>query len=159
MPYGWHWGFAVSRRAFVPRVYRAKGESKGGDCCIKANRCVAFGLRLRSHTEVCSLQTSPSAPCASSFLQSLDNLASKIVRLLTFATVSRRDVKVKKRAPTAAAIEALALVSRREGYFASSFLRTSYSLRPPLRKSIYLLISVSWAYDALSGLPAGSMAM
>ncbi len=33
-----------------------------GDCCIKANRCVAFGIRLRSHTEVCSLQTSPSAP-------------------------------------------------------------------------------------------------
>ncbi len=33
-------------------------------------------------------KTSPSAPCASSFLQSLDNLASKIVRLLTFATVS-----------------------------------------------------------------------
>ena len=59
-----------------------------GDCCIKANRCVAFGIRLRSHTEVCSLQTSPSAPCASSFLQSLDNLACKIVRLLTFATVS-----------------------------------------------------------------------
>ena len=59
-----------------------------GDCCIKANRGVAFGLRLRSHTEVCSLQTSPSAPCASSFLQSLDNLASKIVRLLTFTTVS-----------------------------------------------------------------------
>ena len=59
-----------------------------GDCCIKANRCVAFGIRLRSHTEVCSLQTSPSAPCASSFLQSQDNLASKIVRLLTFATVS-----------------------------------------------------------------------
>ena len=58
------------------------------DCCIKANRCVAFGIRLRSHTDVCSLQTSPSAPCASSFLQSLDNLASKIVRLLTFATVS-----------------------------------------------------------------------
>ena len=58
-----------------------------GDCCIKANRCVAFGIRLRSHTEVCELQTSPSAPCASSFLQSLDNLASKIVRLLTFATV------------------------------------------------------------------------
>ena len=53
------------------------------DCCIKANRCVAFGIRLRSHTDVCSLQTSPSAPCASSFLQSLDNLASKIVRLLT----------------------------------------------------------------------------
>ena len=53
------------------------------DCCIKANRCVAFGIRLRSHTVVCSLQTSPSAPCASSFLQSLDNLASKIVRLLT----------------------------------------------------------------------------
>ena len=51
-----------------------------GDCCIKANRYVAFGIRLRSHTEVCSLQTSPSAPCASSFLQSLDNLASKIVR-------------------------------------------------------------------------------
>ena len=62
------------------------------DCCIKANRCVAFGIRLRSHTEVCSLQTSPSAPCASSFLQSQDNLASKIVRLLTFATVSRRDL-------------------------------------------------------------------
>ena len=59
-----------------------------GDCCIKANRCVAFGIRLRSHTEVCSLQTSPSAPCASSFLQSLDNLARKVVRLLTFATVS-----------------------------------------------------------------------
>ena len=59
-----------------------------GDCCIKANRCVAFGIQLRSHTEVCSLQTSPSAPCASSFLQSLDNLACKIVRLLTFATVS-----------------------------------------------------------------------
>ena len=58
------------------------------DSCIKANRCVAFGIRLWSHTEVCSLQTSPSAPCASSFLQSLDNLASKIVRLLTFATVS-----------------------------------------------------------------------
>ena len=58
-----------------------------GDCCIKANRCVAFGIRLWSHTEVCSLQTSPSAPCASSFLQSQDNLASKIVRLLTFATV------------------------------------------------------------------------
>ena len=56
--------------------------------CIKANRCVAFGIRLRSHTDVCSLQTSPSAPCASSFLQSQDNLASKIVRLLTFATVS-----------------------------------------------------------------------
>ena len=54
----------------------------------KANCCIAFGIRLRSHTEVCSLQTSPSAPCASSFLQSLDNLASKIVRLLTFATVS-----------------------------------------------------------------------
>ncbi len=54
-----------------------------GDCCIKANRCVAFGIRLRSHTDVCSLQTSPSAPCASSFLQSLDNLARKIVRLLT----------------------------------------------------------------------------
>ena len=67
--------------------------------------------------------------------------------------------QVKKRAPTAAAIEALSLVSRRAGYFASAFLRTSYSLRPPLRKSIYLLISVSWAYDALSGLPAGSMAM
>ena len=60
------------------------------DCCIKANRCVAFGIRLRSHTEVCALQTSPSAPCASSFLQSLDNLACKIVRLLTFATVSVR---------------------------------------------------------------------
>ena len=59
-----------------------------GDCCIKANRCVDFGLRLRSHTEVCSLQTSPSAPCASSFLQSQDNLACKIVRLLTFATVT-----------------------------------------------------------------------
>ncbi len=43
---------------------------------------------FRSHTEVCSLQTSPSAPCASSFLQSQDNLASKIGRLLTFATVS-----------------------------------------------------------------------
>ena len=62
--------------------------SPNRDCCIKANRCVAFGIRLRSHTEVCSLQTSPSAPCASSFLQSLDNLACKIVRLLTFATVS-----------------------------------------------------------------------
>ena len=62
--------------------------SPNRDCCIKANRCVAFGIRLRSHTEVCSLQTSPSAPCASSFLQSLDNHASKIVRLLTFATVS-----------------------------------------------------------------------
>ena len=60
------------------------------DCCIKANRCVAFGIRPRSHTEVCSLQTSPLAPCASSFLQSLDNLASKIVRLLTFATVSTK---------------------------------------------------------------------
>ena len=59
-----------------------------GDCCIKANRCVAFGIRIRSHTEVCSLQTSPSAPCASSFLRSQDNLASKIMRLLTFATVS-----------------------------------------------------------------------
>ena len=58
------------------------------DCCIKANRCVAFGIRLWSHTEVFSLQTSPSAPCASSFLQSLDNLTSKIVRPLTFATVS-----------------------------------------------------------------------
>ena len=57
-------------------------------CCIKANRCVAFGIRLRSHTEVCFLQTSSSASCASSFLQSQDNLASKIVRLLTFATVS-----------------------------------------------------------------------
>ena len=61
-------------------------------CCIKANRCVAFGIRLRSHTEACFLQTSPSVSCASSFLQSLlqsqDNLASKIVRLLTFATVS-----------------------------------------------------------------------
>ena len=63
------------------------------DCCIKANRCVAFGIRLRSHTEVCSLQTLPSAPCASSFLQSQDNLASKIVRLLTFATVSHREVE------------------------------------------------------------------
>ena len=61
------------------------------DCCIKANRCVAFGIRFRSHTEVCSLQASPSAPCASSFLQSLDNLASKIVRLLTFATVSIKE--------------------------------------------------------------------
>ena len=60
------------------------------DSCIKANRCVAFGIRLWSHTEVCSLQTSPSAPCTSSFLQSLDNLARKIVRLLTFATVSLR---------------------------------------------------------------------
>ena len=58
------------------------------DCCIKAHRCVAFGIRLRSHTEVCGLQASPSAPCASSFLQSLDNLACKIGRLLTFATVS-----------------------------------------------------------------------
>ena len=58
------------------------------DCCIKAHRCVAFGIRLRSHTEVCSLQASPSAPCASSFLQSLDNLACKIGSLLTFATVS-----------------------------------------------------------------------
>ena len=64
----------------VPLSYRDYG--------IKANRCVAFGIRLRSHTEVCSLQASPSAPCASSFLQSLDNLASKIVSLLTFATVS-----------------------------------------------------------------------
>ena len=63
-------------------------EEIWGDCCIKANRCVAFGIRLWSHTEVCSLQTSPSAPCASSFLQSQDNLACKIVRLLTFATVS-----------------------------------------------------------------------
>ena len=62
--------------------------SPNRDCCIKANRGVAFGIRLRSHTEVCGLQTSPSAPCASSFLQSLDNHASKIVRLLTFATVS-----------------------------------------------------------------------
>ena len=53
-----------------------------------ANRRVTFGIRLRLHTEVCFLQTSPSAPCASSFLQSQDNLASKIVRLLTFATVS-----------------------------------------------------------------------
>ena len=74
--------------------YSSKRRNSGiyeeilGDCCIKANRCVAFGIRLRSHTEVCSLQTSPSAPCASSFLQSLDNLACKIVRLLTFATVS-----------------------------------------------------------------------
>ena len=66
----------------------ALASSPNRDCCIKANRCVAFGIRLRSHTEVCSLQTSPSAPCASSFLQSLDNLACKIVRLLTFATVS-----------------------------------------------------------------------
>ena len=57
------------------------------DCCIKANRCVAFGIWLRSHTEVCSLQISPSAPCVSSFLQSQDNLASKIMRLLTFTTV------------------------------------------------------------------------
>ena len=53
-----------------------------------ANRCVAFEIRLQLHTEVCSLQTSPSASCASSFLQSQDNLASKIVRLLTYATVS-----------------------------------------------------------------------
>ncbi len=63
-----------------------------GGCCIKANGCVAFGIRLRSHTEACFLQTSPSVSCASSFLQNLlqnqDNLASKIVRLLTFATVS-----------------------------------------------------------------------
>ena len=58
------------------------------DYCIKANRSVAFGLRLRLHTEVCSLQTSPSVPRASSFLQGQDNLAGKIVRLLTFATVS-----------------------------------------------------------------------
>ena len=59
-----------------------------GGCCIKANRCVAFGIRLRSHTEACFLQTSSSASCASSFLQSQDNLASKIVRVLTFTTVS-----------------------------------------------------------------------
>ena len=58
-------------------------------CRKKANRCVAFGIRLRLHTGVCTLQASPSAPCASFFLQSQDNLASKIVRLLTFATVSR----------------------------------------------------------------------
>ncbi len=70
-----------------------------GDCCIKANRCVAFGIRLRSHTEVCSLQTSPSAPCASSFLQSLDNLACKIVRLLTFATVSCDTTPIYNRSP------------------------------------------------------------
>ena len=63
------------------------------DCCIKATRCVAFGIRLRLHTDVCSLQTSPSAPCASSFLQSQDNLSSKIVSLLTFATVSHREVE------------------------------------------------------------------
>ena len=55
-----------------------------GDCCTKANRCIAFGIRLRSHTEVCSRQTSPSAPCASSFLQSQDNLASKIVQTVDF---------------------------------------------------------------------------
>ena len=65
-----------------------------GDYCIKANRGVAFGIRLRSHTEVCSLQTSPSVPCASSFLQSLDNLACKIVRLLTFATVLEGEVSL-----------------------------------------------------------------
>ena len=62
-----------------------------GDCCIKSNRCVAFGICLRSHTEVYSLQTSPSEPCASSFLQSQDNLASKIVRQLTFAPVSKEE--------------------------------------------------------------------
>ena len=68
--------------------FYSKHSNNSRDCCIKANRCVAFGIRLWSHTEVCFLLTSPSAPCASSFLQSLDNLASKIVRLLSFATVS-----------------------------------------------------------------------
>ena len=89
----------------APRVYNKEGicSSSGAgaffryaaglarykrDCCIKANRGVAFGIRLRSHTEVCELQTSSSAPCASSVLQSQDNLASKIVRLFTFAAVT-----------------------------------------------------------------------
>ena len=89
--------FEVPKNLSTPRwkmksLYGRTWRFLRRDCCIKANRCVAFGIRLRSHTEVCSLQTSPSAPCASSFLQSQDNLASKIVRLLTFAPVSRRDL-------------------------------------------------------------------
>ncbi len=49
---------------------------------------IAFVSVLVTYFGVNFFQTSPSAPCASSFLQSQDNLASKIVRLLTFATVS-----------------------------------------------------------------------
>ncbi len=78
----------VSLAIVPPATYDGAIRNVPGDCCIKANRCVAFGIRLWLHTEVCSLQTSRSAPCASSFLQSQDNLASKIVRLLTVATVS-----------------------------------------------------------------------
>ena len=54
-----------------------KGESL---CCFRDSALVTYGGMLPSYP--------PSAPCASSFLQSLDILARKIVRLLTFATVS-----------------------------------------------------------------------
>ena len=30
-----------------------------GDCCIKANRCVAFGIQLRLHTEVVPFRPHP----------------------------------------------------------------------------------------------------
>ena len=53
-----------------------------------ANCCVASGIRLRLHTEVCSLQTSPSAPCTSSILPSQSKIASNLAILLPFATVS-----------------------------------------------------------------------
>ena len=60
------------------------------DCCIMANHCVAIGIRLRSRTPVRSLQSSPSAPCASSILQSQNKIARNLVTLLLFATVSIR---------------------------------------------------------------------
>ena len=59
-----------------------------GDCCIMANHCVAIGIRLRSRTPVRSLQPSPSAPCASSILQSQNKIASNLETLLLFATGS-----------------------------------------------------------------------